>query len=108
MSDGLRLCRTKISRSAQGYKPQVTPEDREKSQKVISDLLGLFSTHSVDMVSGLLAENSVSIVPGGDAAKTMMTITATRAETKCAPLGCNSSLWIYVKILILKNVKRCG
>lgn len=88
------MLRTKITRSAQGYAPRVSEDDKKNSKKAVSELVKLFAQESVAVVSSELEKNEVTIVSGETKPDTRLLLTASSARTECAPLGCVSSLWI--------------
>jgi len=89
---------TRITRSAQGYRPQVSEEDKKNSRAAIAQLVKLFSDESAGVVSGALRENAVKVAAGDVKPETKLVLSATSGRTECAPLGCVSSLWISVRL----------
>lgn len=90
--------RTRISRSAQGYRPQISEEDKANSKAAIAELVKLFADESAAVVSGALQENAVTVASADVKPETRLVLTATSGRTECAPLGCVSSLWISARL----------
>ena len=90
--------KTVINRTASGYTPTITSDDRQVSRDQIEKLFKLFALHTPRKIADSLREAKVSIARDAGVASTVLRIEPVGAVTNCAPFSCSSSVALEVTV----------